>query len=802
MRGIAIAGWILIAAPTGYADDGYVQVVQPFLKEHCYKCHDAHKHKGDLRLDTLATRTAGERNNLFLLMYDVLTEGEMPPEDEPRPPSQGIEAVRKWLEGRLIELEKGKPRMTVRRFNRTEYDNTIRDLFGVDLKPARVFPEDDSAHGFDNVGSALTVSPLLLEKYLNAAQFITGRVIYLERPETVKHHWKGAELPGINEKHLKEAGRMPPNDTGIFFQLGPRPDNIQNTSAFKIGRNRGNVYPVPEAPGKYVFRFKAHFIGTGLTPELRWKIYYSLPHLENFPEGDMDAIVKFSKNGGMFERVYVGRKSKEYEVSAYAEPGEVFTFNFENAPPNVAVERVGNKYPGPGLIVDWMEWEGPVFEQWPPPSHQRIFFKGPDATQDRGYAKAILSRFATKAFRRPVRADELNDLLSIFDLRLVDGDRFEHAIAAAIELALSSPSFLYLTEPSDTPEKPRPLNDYELASRLSYFLWSSMPDGELFELAAQGKLKGNPKVLEMQVRRMLKDSKAAAFTTNFVGQWLDLRKLRDIAVEQKIYPRYSDYLKMLLVRETEVFFEEILKQDLSVLNFIDSDFMMINDRLAIHYGIKGVKGPQFRRVPVPADGRRGGLTGQASILTLTTCGTRTSPVMRGVWMLEKLLGQEPPPPPKEVPALTPDTRGLTTIRDRLAKHREDASCARCHDKIDPLGLAMENYNVIGQWRSEYGKWSSWGRPPYRKGKPVDAQVTLPTGQKVTSPIELRAALMNHKDRFCHSLVEKLFTYALGRGPSFGDRQTIEQLNHELQPNGYKLGDLIVGIVKSEPFQSK
>ena len=352
------------------------------------------------------------------------------------------------------------------------------------------------------------------------------------------------------------------------------------------------------------------------------------------------------------------------------------------------------------------------------------------------------------------------------------------------------------------PEKPRPLNDYELASRLSYFLWSSMPDDVLFELAAQGRLKGNPKVLEAQVRRLLKDPRATAFTTNFVGQWLDLRKLRDVAVEQKLYPRYSDYLKGLLVRETELFFEEILHHDLSVLNFIDSDFMMVNDRLAFHYGIKGVKGPKFRRVPVPANGVRGGLTGHASILTLTTCGTRTSPVMRGVWMLERLLGEEPPPPPKDVPALTPDTRGATTIRDQLARHREDPSCARCHNKIDPLGLALENYNVIGQWRTEYGRWSSWGRPPYRKGKAVDARVTLTSGQEVGSPIELRAALMNHKERFCHSLVEKLFTYALGRGPGFSDRNVIGQLNHGLQRNGYRLGELIVDLVRSEPFQSK
>jgi hypothetical protein len=799
------AGLVLTNVTRGNAEDDFQRVVKPFLTKHCFRCHGEKKSEGELRLDRLTAKAQNAQVKILLKMQELLADGEMPPEDEPRPPKAETAEVQLWLKTRLAKAEdavrRSGSRMPVRRLNRAEYDNTIRDLFGVDLKPARTFPEDDSAHGFDNVGSALTVSPLLLEKYMNAAQFVTDRVIFTKRPEAVKYRWKGVDLAGVRKDHLLKAGRLPPDDAGILFQLGPRANNVRNTSAFKIGgRRKGDWFPKPTVPGKHVIRFKAHVIGSGITPEFRWKIYYSLPHLENFPQGDLDAIVKFSKNGGMFERVYVARKPKVYEVSTLAEPGEVLSFNFENAPPNVAISRVGKEYPGPGLVIDWLEWEGPVFDQWPPLSHARIFFKGPDATKDREYAKAVLLRFANKAFRRPVQQNELDDLLQLFDTRLADGDSFERAVAAAIELALCSPSFLYLTEPSSSPKTSRQLNDYELASRLSYFLWSSMPDEKLFELASQGKLTSDEKTLETQVRRMLADPKAAAFTTNFVGQWLDLRKLKDIAVDQRLYPQYSDYLKTLLVRETEMFFEEILKHDLSVLNFIDSDFMMLNDRLAFHYGIKGIKGPEFRRVPVPADGHRGGLMGQASILTLTTCGTRTSPVLRGVWTLEKIFGQEPPPPPKEVPAITPDTRGATTIREQLAKHRADASCARCHNKIDPLGLALENYDVVGRWRDNYYLGSN--KRNLRKGPAVDASVTMLTGEKVTTPDELRAALMKHKDRFCHSLVEKLLTYALGRGLDLGDRRAVGQLTKRLKDHDYRLSVLVIGIVKSESFQSK
>jgi hypothetical protein len=432
-----------------------------------------------------------------------------------------------------------------------------------------------------------------------------------------------------------------------------------------------------------------------------------------------------------------------------------------------------------------------VFDAWPPRSHRSVFFRD-DAPKDRATAREILERFAARAYRRPVRPGEVDDLLGLFDARLKEGKPFEQAVAGAVELALSSPSFLYLAEP-----KGGKLDAWELASRLSYFLWSSMPDEALFRRAADGSLLSDPRALEAEVRRMLADPKAHALTRNFAAQWLHLSKLDAVSVDGKLYPHYTDYLRTLFRRETEAFFEEILKRDLSVLSFIDSDFAMLNDRLAQHYGIEGVEGPEFRRVALPKDSRRGGLLGQSCILTLTTCGTQTSPVMRGTWVLEALLGSPPPPPPKDVPALTPDTKGATTIRERLAKHRSEPSCAGCHDRIDPLGLALENYNVVGLWRANY--------PNPRDSKPglaIDARAALPTGETLDGPDGLRQLLMSRKDRFLKGLVEKMMTYALGRGLNVGDRAAVESLAASLEKDGHRMTALILGLVKSEPFRSK
>ncbi len=809
MKRIAIlcVSLLCAAADRLYAEDNLQRVVQPFLAKYCVDCHGSQDPEGDVGLEAIFKDPPGQQIKTLLKIQKVLSHEEMPPKDKPRPPASEIAAVQNWLEREFlkvasVERESG-PRMVLRRLNRVEYNNSIRDLFGVDLKPAKIFPEDDSAHGFDNVGAALTVSPLLLEKYLTAAQYVTDRTIFEKRPETVKKRFPASELAGGSTfTHLKAADRLPPSGAVVFYSIGPTSQNSENTSPYPVAYPRPHFRP--KVAGEYVFRTQAWGLGGGVSLNLAHKNYYGVKHLENFPQGDLDfaVIFKVYKADEFVERFHLTREPAVYETRVFAEQGQEFTYTFENGPPNVQVSDVEvlKQYTGPGMAIDWIEVEGPVYDQWPPTSHQSVFFEGPNATPDRGYAERTLRRFATRAYRRPAVNSEVEDLLKLFDARRREGNSFERSVAAAVELAICSPSSLYLVEPAVTPDRPRKLDDFEMASRLSYFLWSSMPDKELFQLASDGKLANNPAELETQVRRMLKDPKADAFTRNFVGQWLGLRKLHSVAVDSRIYTHHNAYLEWLMERETELFFEEILKHNLSVLNFIDSDFMMLNNRLAMHYGVEGVKGAEFRRVPVPKDGSRGGLTSQASILTLTTCGTRTSPVMRGVWVLDRILGYETPPPPKSVPALTPDTRGGSTIREQVALHRANSLCARCHNKIDPIGLALENYDVVGNWRDNY--FIGTHKRDLKKGREVDASVTMTTGEKVTHPRELRTALLKQKERFCHSLVEKLMTYALGRGMGLADRQTMSELAAGMKDNDYKLSALIVEIVKSEPFRTR
>lgn len=796
-----------IAGSEAVADDDFQRDAQPFLTKHCIDCHRGDEPEGNISLQEVFKAPLAQQAKTLLKMQEVLAHGEMPPIDEPRPPKDEVASMQAWIETQLtkaaIAERKAGPRMVVRRLNRVEYNNTIRDLFDVNISPANVFPEDDSAHGFDNVGSALTFSPLLLEKYLAAAQYVTERTLFEERPETVTHRFPSDKLWGQSHfRELKAAGRLPAGGEIVFYMMGPRSQNGLNRSSYPV------AYPRPHfqspTPGEYIFRTRAWSIGGNPSPELQRTIFYSPKHLKNYPPGipDMQVIFKLTKETELVTRFHLSRKPAVHEKKVFLEAGQEFEYRFENGAPNVHYRDVEvlKNYPGPGMVIDWIEVEGPVYDQWPPASHLSVFFEDSETPHDRDYAKRILKRFASRAFRRPATEVEVDGLLSLFEARQQEGESFVKSVAAAIELTLCSPNFLFLAEPVDRPGQTRRLNDYELATRLSYFLWSSMPDAELFRLAEQGELTSDPRVLETQVRRMLKDPKAKSLTTNFAAQWLGLRKLHEVAVDEKIYNDYTDYLEWLLQHETEAFFEEILHHDLSVLNFIDSDFMMLNDRLALHYGIEGVKGPEFRRVPTPADGSRGGLISQAGILALTTCGTRTSPVMRGVWVLDRLLGYETPPPPKDVPPITPDTRGAKTIRDQIALHRADNLCARCHNKIDPLGLALENYDVVGNWRDYYSVGTR--RRDLKQGLPVDSAVTMLTGEDITHPKELRAALMKQKDRFCHSLVEKLLTYALGRGVGLADRHAVGELEQGLKDDGYKLSSLIVEIVKSEPFQTR
>jgi hypothetical protein len=403
-------------------------------------------------------------------------------------------------------------------------------------------------------------------------------------------------------------------------------------------------------------------------------------------------------------------------------------------------------------------------------------------------AREIITRFASRAFRRPARPEEVDRFLKLYDQADHEGERFENRVRLALYGVLVWPHFLFRIELDPTDAKPGtsyPINEYALASRLSYFLWSSMPDDELFALAAKGRLRQN---LDAQVRRMLRDPKSAAFVENFAGQWLTIRKLAYVVPDPKTFPNFDEELRAAMTRETELFFEAILREDRSILELLDADFSFVNERLAKHYGIAGVAGPEFRRVKLPAN--RGGILTQASILTLTSNPTRTSPVKRGKWVLEQILNSPPPPPPPDVPEL-PETKQLTgSLRKVMEQHRENALCASCHRRMDPIGFAFENYDAVGAWREQDG------------GFAVDPSGELPDGQSFQGPAELKVILKGKKDVFTRCLTEKVLTYALGRGLEYYDRCAVDAILEALDQNDDRLSSLVVAVAKSEPFQMR
>ncbi|MBI1900269.1 MAG: DUF1592 domain-containing protein [Planctomycetia bacterium] len=483
-----------------------------------------------------------------------------------------------------------------------------------------------------------------------------------------------------------------------------------------------------------------------------------------------------------------------------------------------AVNKVGaEEYDGPGVAIDWVEVEGPISDTWPPESHRRIFgdlkqakapvYNRPDrlevvSDEPAADARRILQKFVRRAFRRTVTDDDVKPFLDLVESKLAEKYSFEQAVRVGLTAVMVSPEFLFLRE------KPGKLDDFALASRLSYFLWSSMPDEELLALA-EGKKLGQPEVLHKQVERMLNDPKAAAFTQNFVGQWLGLRDIDFTEPSHILYPDFDDMLRESMVRETQLFFVEVLKNDLSLTNFVASDFTMLNGRLAKHYGIADVEGWEFKKTPLPAGSHRGGVLTMASVLKVTANGTSTSPVIRGAWVLDRILGTPPPRPPENVAALEPDIRGATTIREQLAKHRQVPSCASCHVKIDPPGFALESFDVIGGFRENY-RTSGRGeavtidgrRMPYLKGKKVDPSDELEGGRRFADIDEFKKLLLDDKGQLARALATKLVTYATGGAPSSGDQPKVEAIVGKIREKDYGFRALIHEIVQSDLFRQK
>ncbi len=653
-----------------------------------------------------------------------------------------------------------------------------------------LLPLDTQANGFDNNAEALHVSSFLMERYLEAADTaLKVAIANGPQPPTIKKRYSCKDQHQV--KNATESVFLPQDDGVVFFSSSP-------WQAVTLSQ----FYP-PDR-GKYCFRISASGIQSAGKPvvfrvDAGPMLMATKNHLVSYFDAPADkpAVVEFVDHLEARSTIRI----LPYGLAAAQNVNKVGADNYEGA----------------GLAVQWVEVEGPLHDTWPPASHRRIFGDLPQAAapiynfrnrvevvskDPEADAERILRAFARRAFRRTVTDDDVKPFVALVKAKLAEKRSFEQAVRAGLLGMLVSPEFLFLRE------KPGKLDEFALASRLSYFLWSTMPDDELLGLAEQGKL-AQPDTLRAQVERLLKDPKAAAFTENFVGQWLGLRDIDFTEPSHILYPEFDDMLKVSMVRETELFFAEILNHDLSLTNFVASDFTLLNGRLAKHYGIPGVDGWEFRKVALPAESHRGGVLTMASVLKVTANGTTTSPVVRGAWVMDRILGTPPPRPPADVPAIEPDIRGATTIREQLAKHRQVASCATCHAKIDPPGFALESFDVIGGWRENYRVTGNGQvvvvdgrRMAYHMGPKVDPADVLADGRRFQNMDELKQLLLQDKDQLARSLTEKLLTYATGAAPAAGDQPEIEAIVRKLRDKDYGLRTLVHEIVQSKPFQSK
>ncbi len=775
--------------------------VRPFLASHCVRCHGEAKAKGDLRVDQLGTDFAETRTaTRWAEILDRIGSGEMPPPREPRPTAEESARISEWIGSRMEEAEAARranlgERIAFRRLSREEYRNTIRDLLGVtfDASDPAGLPEDPDWQGFERLGPVLSLSATHVEKYLAAADSVLNEALALgPRPPTETIRWTAAQMRVRGDIARELAAR------GMLDQV--RADIVPNNGALD---GRDLVIP---SPGEYAVRVKL----SGLRPEggraARLRLYATDLGRAIF-EGDVDApedrptTLEFRTHlpaGTHLIRIVnaVPGPNPEERASRPLNTRPFFKMSARQ-PWQIKLTDDDGKPIWPTILLDWIEWEGPLQESWPTPAHDRIFFAGEGVTRDAAYARDILSRFATRAYRRPVRPDELDRLVKLFEASRGLGDSFEASVKTALTAVLCSNAFLYLVEGSASDPSER-LTDWELASRLSYFLWSTMPDDRLIDLARRGELK-RPEVRRDEVRRMLQDPRASAFAGSFPRQWLQLRRVGMFAPDRKLYPDYDEYLETSMVAETTAFFREVLSRNLSIREFLDSDWTMLNGILANHYGIDGVDGEVMRRVPLRPEAHRGGLLTQASILGLTSDGTRHRPVHRGKWLLESIYGSPPPPPPANVTAIkpTPPNQPKTSLRAKIEAHRNEASCAGCHRKIDPLGLAFEQYDAIGRWRTREDVRDGSGTNP-----DVDPSGELPDGRKFSDANGLKSLMKDDLDRFAVALAGKLATYALRRGTTIDDRRALAEIASRSKAQGYGLASLIETLVESDLFGKK
>jgi hypothetical protein len=735
----------------------FESAVAPILRQTCSQCHNETTTSGGLNLKPLDRKESfASHRSEWESVLRKLKAGEMPPPAMGKP--AGLPAMVTMIERELDRLDQSvKPdpgRITARRLNRTEYRNTIRDLLGVDFQATQEFPTDDSGEGFDNIADVLTISPLLAEKYLTAAERISARALDLVR------------LPNpISSSYSADQGGG---------QLAGTTGTARRTSTSFI-----EVTHRVDYDGEYV-------IQAGLAGHRGAE---GKPVTMGFW---MDGVLLYKEEVATTppKTVYFS----PYEVREFRvflpEGRHLFRLGFMDDDFGAAVPRekrfdtAANKYPA---YIGVLGPERPTQES---ASRKSILICNP--ATGRACVERIVSNLARKAYRRPVKTAEVAALMKLVDGAAREGLSVEHGIQTALTAMLVSPDFLFRIERDAEPRNATAVHrvtDVELASRLSYFLWSSMPDAQLLDLAERGRLK-DPAVLDAEVTRMLADPRASALAENFAGQWLETRNLDSVKPDPEKFPEWNTDLKDAMRTETRMFFDSILRENRPISEFLTARYTFLNERLARFYGIEDVKGMDFRRVEL-RNPERGGILSHASVLTVSSYPTRTSVVIRGRYVLENILGSPPPPPPANVPPLDEATAGVTqSLREQMEQHRANPTCATCHSKMDPLGFALENYDAIGKWREMDGKFA------------IDTEGALPDGTRFKGPIDLRDALATRMPQFAEALTQKMMVYAMGRGLESYDRRSVNSIVRNWETKGFAFQSLIFEVVRSLPFQSR
>lgn len=779
MRILVLTLGILAASQVLYPAEMTAPEERALVDKYCVVCHNEKLKTGGLVLEKLDTSRIGDTAETWEKVVRKIHGGTMPPLGMPRPDSATLDSFASSLEAQLDRAAAGHPepgRASIHRLNRAEYANAIRDLLALKVDVTSLLPADDESNGFDNMADVLRVSPSLLEQYLGASRTVASLA--------------------VGDRGLGPVSQV--------YQVPPTLAQGEHVEGLPLG-TRGGLLIHQNFPLDGDYEFSAYLLRNivGYMPGLEFAHQFEITVdgvriflTQVGGEADnkmMDTNLGLAGNTiDARLRVRVPVKAGPHDVAVTfiaknhaesVEPLQPFTRNLDLQDMN-------------GIpLLDHVQITGPFSPtgSGDTPSRHRIFTCTPKSSaEELPCAKRIISTLARRAYRRPVNDADLEILLNFYQKGRNKGT-FDAGIETALRLILTDPKFIYRIEPDPPGLAPGTIyrvGDLELASRLSFFLWSSLPDEELIDVANHGKLK-DPAVLEKEVKRMLADPKAEALVTNFASEWLFLRNLQSVNPASEDFPNFDENLRRAFREETELFAGSIFREDRSVLDFLNADYTFVNERLARHYGIPNIYGSQFRRVTLPGEERRG-LLGEGSMLTVTSYPTRTSPVLRGKWILENIMGTPPPAPPPNVPALKENDEAgkVTTVRERLEEHRRNPACATCHRVMDPLGFSLDNFDAVGAWRTR------------ENGLPIDATGQLADGTKINGIQDLRAALLKHPERFVGTMTEKLMTYALGRGLEYYDMPVVRGIARDAARNDYRFSSIVMGIVKSPEFETK